>query len=179
MSFLTRGSVSFRQLEEEDLAMIRDWRNDPAVREGFREFRPLNMVNQKRWFASLDERTIMFVITKRGMMDMEGSLAGVWVDIGVCGLTSIDFHNRSAELSAYIGIPQYQEVIHDVIDLLLEFGFKELGLHRIYAEKYECGPDTGMELERHGFKQEGVLRDVVFRHGRYWNSVRTSKLESD
>jgi RimJ/RimL family protein N-acetyltransferase len=162
--FLERNEIGLRPVEESDLPMLQAWRNNPGTREPFREYRPLNMINQKRWFDSLDDRCIMFVI-----------MAGR--PIGVCGLTSIDRHNRNAELSFYIGESVHEGQIHEVIELLLDYAFKEVGLHRVYAEQYEGLPNTGWSLERHGFEQEGILRDVVFKHGRFWNSVIMSMLE--
>lgn len=45
--------VELRQVEESDLPKLRDWSNSPYIRAYTREYRPLNMLNQKRWFESL------------------------------------------------------------------------------------------------------------------------------
>lgn len=44
--------VKLRQIEESDLAKLRDWANSPYIRVYAREYRPLNMLNQKRWLDS-------------------------------------------------------------------------------------------------------------------------------
>jgi len=39
--------IKLRSLEIEDLQKLRDWRNSKSVREATREYRLLNMINQK------------------------------------------------------------------------------------------------------------------------------------
>lgn len=170
--FLESRNVGLRPIEREDLAQMRDWRNDPEVRESFREFRPLNMQNQEKWFESLkDGRNIMFAIEKKPKR------YGAF--IGVCGLCYVDQHNRSAEISYYVGDKRWGgKYDKEIIRLLLKYGFEELGLHRIHSESYVFAADRSIEDEC-GFKREGVRRDVVFRHGRFWNSVTFSILEDE
>lgn len=174
--FIQKGRIGLRPIEEGDLDLLRDWRNDPKVREPFREFRPLNMVNQKRWFDSLDDRTIMFAIW---LNEPRPGWTEYWTPKGVCGLTTIDWHNRSAELSAYIGDPIGESYLPQAIDLLIDYGFDELGLHRIHAERYIGLADPGHELELHGFKHEGIRRQVLWRHGQWWDSEIMSRLEGE
>jgi hypothetical protein len=59
--------VELRQIEESDLPNLRDWRNSPYIRAYTREYRPLNMLNQKRWFESLltDQSKIMFCLKRK------------------------------------------------------------------------------------------------------------------
>jgi RimJ/RimL family protein N-acetyltransferase len=129
------------------------------------------MQNQEKWFESLqDGRNIMFGI--------ETKPKRYATFIGVCGLCYIDQHNRSAEISYYVGNKRYDlKYDKEIIKLLLKYGFEELGLHRIYAECYEFAQERMNEAEKCGFQREGLMRDVVFRHGKFWNSVMLSILE--
>src|SRR6185437_13277040 len=94
--------VHFRALEEEDLPKLRDWRNSKHVKRTTREYRLLNMFNQKLWFESLHKhrppQDIMF-----GIINKKNSL------IGVCGLTYIDWKNRHAEISIYLEGMNWQQ----------------------------------------------------------------------
>ena len=47
--FLQTDKISFRPIEREDLAMLRDWRNDPEIRLRTREKFPLNLLDQEKW----------------------------------------------------------------------------------------------------------------------------------
>lgn len=121
--------VALRALEIDDLPLLRDWRNRPHYRKYFREYRELNLENQKAWFAGSvvnDHRTLMFGIVERGggtdgtpraaapvgahaSVDAEGPERTAAVDatpkalIGVCGLAYINWVHRNADLSIYIG----------------------------------------------------------------------------
>lgn len=167
--FLYSGKIGLRSLEREDLKQAQLWRNDPEVRESFREYRPLSMADQERWFDSLKDKSIMFAI----MIHDEAAPRF----IGVCGLTYIDWHNRSAEMSWYVGVKKYQGHDQEIIQMLLKYGFDELGLHRIFAECYALAEDRRHQLMIAKFEQEGVLKEVVFRHGRYWASTMFAILE--
>ena len=45
--------VHLRALEEEDLKILKNWRNSDFVRVTTREYLFLNMINQKNWFESI------------------------------------------------------------------------------------------------------------------------------
>ena len=58
--------VSLRALEKEDLSILKEWRNTLHVRKSTREYKLLNMINQKNWFESIHQsnppKEIMFGI---------------------------------------------------------------------------------------------------------------------
>jgi len=172
--FLETEKIGLRQLEREDLAQARDWRNQPEIRERTREYAPLNMLNQERWFESLlDRANIMFAIVSR-----ETSPPRL---IGVCGLAHIDRQNRNAEFSYYIGDVESRGRGYGrhVAYLLFEYGFGELGLHRIWGEVYGIAGDI-LEIDKKlGFKVNGTLRETYFCKGKYWNSWIVSVLDSE
>ena len=122
-------SVSLRALEKEDLEILKEWRNSKHVRKSTREYKLLNMINQKNWFESIHQlnppREIMFgILNKRKKL------------IGVTGLTYIDWKNRNSEISIYFSTNNWQtkSEAKEVINLIVEYGFEELNLHRLYVE---------------------------------------------
>ena len=155
---LYKKHTKLRQIEESDLPKLRDWRNSPYVRAGTREFRPLSMVNQVRWLESLagDQNNIMFAIEVTEL-------------VGCCGLTNINFKEGHAEVSIYIGAEKWQGKGYatDTLRLLLEYGFKELRLHRIYAIIFEYNEASIKLFERNGFKLEGRHREARFWDGKF------------
>jgi RimJ/RimL family protein N-acetyltransferase len=122
------------------------------------------MINQKQWFESLNSHNppndLMFGITTK-----DNKL------LGVCGLTYINWKNSSAEASIYIGDSDWQGkgVGKESLIMLLDFGFREVGFHRIWAEIYEFNEASIRLFENVGFKREGLCRDVLWRQGK-WNS---------
>ena len=94
--------VNLRALEKEDLENLRTWRNLEHVRKSTREYRLLNMINQKDWFESIHKnnppKDIMF-----GIINKKNKL------VGVTGLTYIDWKNRTSEISIYLSYPKWQK----------------------------------------------------------------------
>ena len=63
--------------------------------------------------------------------------------------------------------------------MIVDFGFRALGLHRITAA---TGPDNAASravLERLGFTYEGHMRDHVFTNGDWRDSVLYAVLEHE
>lgn len=171
--FLETDRIGLRQLEREDLAQARDWRNDSAIRERTREYAPLNMLNQGRWLESLlNRQNLMFAIVARQPTS---------TFIGVCGLAHVDWQNRSAEFSYYIGDKQARGkgYARHVAYLLFEYGFREIGLHRIWGEIYGIADDILKIDTRLGFTHEATLRETYFCKGRYWDSYIVSMIDRD
>ena len=157
--------INLRALEVEDLKQLRDWRNTEFVRKTCREYRLLSMEHQKRWFDSLLKTppdNIMF-----GVESKNEKL------IGVCGLVWINWKNRNAEVSIYIGEEEWQKkgVATDSLKTLVKYGFETLNLHRIYAVIFEFNEHSIKLFEKCGFKFEGKQREAHYVDGKYWNEL--------
>ena len=157
--------VRLRQIEEADLPKLRDWRNSPGIRAYTREYRPLNLLNQNKWLSSLltDQTNIMFIIEKKG----DGEI------IGCSGLTYLNLKEGHGEVSIYIGEEKWQEkgYASDTLQVLLKYGFWELGLHRIYAIIFEYNEASIKFFEKNGFKFEGRHREARFWDGRFHDEL--------
>jgi RimJ/RimL family protein N-acetyltransferase len=87
--------------------------------------------------------------------------------IGTVELNIRDFHNRCGEIS-YILHPDYwgMGIAKDAARLIMEFGFNQCNLHRIYAT---CDPRniaSAKLLEKVGMTFEGRIRDdLLIRDG--------------
>ena len=165
--------INLRALEVEDLKQLRDWRNADYVRETCREYSLLNMENQKRWFDSLFKKppdNIMF-----GIENKKGEL------IGVCGLTWINWKNRNAEVTIYIGEKEWQGkgAATDSLKTLVKYGFENLNLHRIYAIIFEFNKPSTRLFEKCGFKFEGKHREAHYIKGRYWDELVYGMLKEE
>ena len=167
--------VNLRPLEEEDLKQLRDWRNSEHVRKTTREYKPLNMLNQKQWFESIHlenpPKHIMFGIEKKSSKKL----------VGVTGLTYIDWKNKHAEISIYLSSKNWQKTkeAKDVINTIIGYGFEELNLHRLWVEIFEISKENIQLFEKLKFTKEGILREKLWRKGKWWNSILYSKLSTE
>ena len=98
--------------------------------------------------------------------------------IGAGEINIRDFKNKAGEI-AYIVNPNYwgKGIATEVAALLIEFGFNELKLHRIYAT---CDPrniGSSKVLEKVGMVKEGKIREnLMFKDG-WRDSLLYSVLE--
>lgn len=63
--------------------------------------------------------------------------------------------------------------------LILQFGFEQLGLHRIELRVVEYNQRAIRSYEKCGFVREGLDRDTVFLDGRWHSDVRMAILEAE
>lgn len=168
--------VGLRAIEPEDLDLLVAWRNTPALRRYFREYRELTSRDQKAWYerSTGDPGTLMFAIVDR--------TADKSPLVGATGLCYIDWVRRSAELSLYIGRDELyvdDRLAPDALSVLVAYAFEELALHRLWTEVYSFDDRKARLYERFGFQLDGQHRDAHFSDGRWHDSQFFSLLEGE
>ena len=88
--------------------------------------------------------------------------------IGTCGFTSFNCPHDCAEIG-YVLNPDYQGrgLATEAVRRVLEFGFDELGLHRIEAHFMEGNNASRRLMERVGMTFEGYARESMRIKGRF------------
>lgn len=168
--------VGLRAVEKQDLPFLRDWRNIPEFRKHFREVRELSLTDQEAWFDTLQKtKHINFMFT---IIDIDSQKP-----IGAAGLLYINWIIRSADFSFYIGDEKKyignDGIAKEAAKLLLDYGFNNLNLHKIWMELYEFDSEKlNFFHNEFKFKQDGLLRDNCFEDGKYWNSHIISLINS-
>lgn len=88
-----------------------------------------------------------------------------------------DVYQRNAEIGYWIGEKFWLKGIGTIaVEYMTRYGFDVLKLHRIYAEVFENNIGSMIVLEKNGYKREGVLRDDVYKNGKYLDTIVYSKL---
>ena len=142
--------VGLRAIEESDLSQLLLWRNQPNYRRFFREYRELSQTNQRNWFDSKvlnDKSTEMFSIVDINTGEL----------LGACGLCYIDWINRNADFSIYIGKDDLyidEKYAIEAAQIMMKYGFEELNLHRLWSEIYSFDEAKKVMFDRLGFKLE-------------------------
>lgn len=159
--------VGLAAVEREDLKQLRDWRNIPEYRKHFREYRELSMAHQDKWYDEKvlkDATTIMFSIRRLDDYEL----------LGCCGFVYINWVHRHADLSLYIGWENSyiddKGFAEESCKLLLDYGFKELCLNKVWTEIYEFDDKKKALYDKFDFKQDGLLRQNYFHDGKFWDS---------
>jgi RimJ/RimL family protein N-acetyltransferase len=78
----------------------------------------------------------------------------------------IELPQRRAELGYWVGVPYWgRGFATEAARAMIEFGFRRLSLHRIYAHHFVRNPASGRVMEKAGMQHEGTLRGHFFRWG--------------
>lgn len=166
--------TSLRAIEKDDLAQLLMWRNENEFRRYFREYRELNYEQQLSWFnqkVNNDISTRMFSI-----IDIHGNL------LGAAGLCYIDWINRTADFSIYIGreglyIDKY--FAPDAARTMIKYGFEELGLNRLWSEIYSYDHAKISFFNELGFHLDGRHRQTHWAENAWHDSLIFSLLARD
>ncbi|MCD4670643.1 MAG: GNAT family N-acetyltransferase [Actinomycetia bacterium] len=100
--------------------------------------------------------------------------------IGMMSLIYIDHENKNAEIGYWLGKKYWgNEIMEEAVKLILNFGFKELKLVRIYARVMHPNIASAKLLEKSGFQYEGRMRKTTLRKGKWMDDLRYSILSDE
>lgn len=101
--------------------------------------------------------------------------------VGEVVLNNIDWRNRSANFRIALAGSQFfgQGYGTEATQLILEYGFGQLKLHRIELEVYDFNLRAQHVYEKVGFVREGVRRDVLLWEGVYHSAIVMSILAAE
>ena len=166
---ISNNYVNLRAIERKDLEQLQSWRNNSKFRQYFREYRELSFDNQIQWFEQYvinDRNTLMFGIEDANTNKL----------VGVNGLCYINWVNRTADLSLYIG---WENVYIDEgkngyarnsLKLLLDYAFLTLNLNKVWTEIYDTDIKKIALFEDFGMHLDGQLRENNFSNGIFIDS---------
>jgi UDP-4-amino-4,6-dideoxy-N-acetyl-beta-L-altrosamine N-acetyltransferase len=164
-------SVTLVPFDENHLPLVLKWVNDADLRDAIGTVRPISMTQHRAWYDNLqgDQRRLHLVVLADGQA------------AGMVGLRGIDLVGRCAELWVYIGDSSMrrQGIGKTAVREMLFWAFETLGLHRVFIHVFAYNVAALRFFEAYGFRREGVLREAVFKRGRYWDKHVLSILETE
>ena len=154
-----------RALEKDDLIIRTKWLNNTVFRENlFLKF-PISITETEMWFERIlidKTRKDFIIILKENKKP-----------IGLAGYIGIDWINRKAEPFIAIGDTKMwgKGIGTEVVHSLLNFGFNELGLNRMYGFMLDTNEGAlKMDLKA-GFISEGLLKEDILIHGVFHDRI--------
>jgi RimJ/RimL family protein N-acetyltransferase len=165
--------VSLRPFEWEDAEKYRQWINDPELLSLVDRVLPVTAEEHRRWYETMvgDPCSVVFAID---------ALSGHRF-VGCIWLYDIDYRHRHAEVRIVIGDKEYwgKGIGQEAISILLQFAFKQLNLHKLYAYVLATNVRALGVFEKSGFVREGVLKQERYIDGAYVDVVRLASVRKD
>jgi [ribosomal protein S5]-alanine N-acetyltransferase len=99
--------------------------------------------------------------------------------VGVISLQRIDNVNKSGQIGYWIGKKYWNMgLATESIDLLINYAFRVLRLHKVYANVLATNRACIRVLEKNGLKKEGILRDSIYKYDKFFDVVLYYRLNS-
>lgn len=169
------NKIVLRAIEPEDKDMFLEIINDPETEKmiGGLSF-PVSSMEQEQWIKNQvgNKSTLRCVIAKREKLE-EG--------IGTVILSDIDYRNGIAQVHIKLSPnnARGQGLGSDALMTISKYAFEELRLNTIYADVLSHNEISQKLFSKCGFKKDGVLRQRVFKNGKYVDVYSYSLLKAD
>jgi RimJ/RimL family protein N-acetyltransferase len=174
-SILSGERVRLRGVRDDDLPVLAKWEMDPG-----------RMATQSNWVIPPSEAAARERISgwSANQKDDVGFAIETLDDppalIGNLGLWGV----RPKDRCATLGIALSREHIgrgygSDAMRVIVDYGFREMGLHRIQLSVAPFNPAGIRAYEKAGFVEEGRYRESVLHDGRWYDEVMMSILDHE
>jgi RimJ/RimL family protein N-acetyltransferase len=167
--------VTLRELTEDDAGDIHAYASHPLVVDRVLDDSPPDVqtirVAIRTWLArAVGQQRTQYHLA----VVMNGRL------IGSASLAVVSAEHRRGELG-YVIHPDWwgRGIATEAAELLLELGFRTVGLHRIEATTRPDNTASWRLLERIGMRREGLIRDHMLLRGAWVDSLAYGILETD
>lgn len=127
---------------------------------------------QMKWFAQLEK---------------DGT--GIWwaicspdnkVFYGAGGMNNVNKIHKKAEIGFWLLTEHWGKgIMTEVMPTICNYGFDQLGLHRIEATVETDNVNCKKAINRLNFVHEGTMKDCEFKHGKYISLDIYAKLNTD
>lgn len=175
---MIKGSRIVLKLSRHEDTIIRyGWFNDP-------EFTKLYLGRPTCTNYRQIEQEVMLAmepIVTSGLFELAVHAHDGDLYIGNAFFRKINLLDRSAEFGIFLGNPEYRgkKFGEEIIELMLDYGFQELGLHRIWLTVLAFNHRAIRCFEKCGFRREGVFREAIFSGGIFNDVYLMAILENE
>ncbi|MFW2524738.1 GNAT family N-acetyltransferase [Aliarcobacter butzleri] len=171
---LQKENVVLRRVENKDIEMIRNWRNDPKISQymSFKDYITPEM--QKKWFEKINNDNNYFFI-----INIDGK------DVGLTEIKNIDYTNSIGESGIFIYDDSYLNGIYSylVVYIIFEFAFSALKLNLIKSTVIDNNKRAVRFNKSLGFKQtdeaNGLLRTYYLKKEDFSEAKRLIEIMLD
>ncbi len=101
--------------------------------------------------------------------------------VGATGLHRLtDINRYTVELGYWIGEPYWNKgIASKAVQLIIEYGFKELEINRIFASTLETNLASSRVLEKNNFIFEGISKKSAFKNNKFLDEHRFALVKNE
>jgi RimJ/RimL family protein N-acetyltransferase len=171
--FLAGKGIYLRPVERADSTLFVRWVNDAEITRTLLLHRPMTHEAEEEFLMTVakSDKDVVLGIVARESDQL----------VGITGLHQIEFKDRHACFGILIGEKSQwgKGYCTEATILMVGYAFDTLNLHRVSLHVVEHNVAAIRSYLKVGFQQEGVLRDALFREGRYHNLIAMAILLDD
>jgi UDP-4-amino-4,6-dideoxy-N-acetyl-beta-L-altrosamine N-acetyltransferase len=147
---------SLRQLRQQDLSRVLDWRNSDRIRASVFNDTVISLEEHRAWFKRIQNSSEIVVLIFEHRA----------VPMGIISFTQIDPKNGKALWGFYVGEKDRPSGMGSALGYLgIRYGFEDLRLRKVTSEVL-CSNARSVGLhQKLGFVQEGHFRAAVLKNG--------------
>lgn len=171
---MTSDRIYLRALEPDDYKVSIQWRRDDEIWDmlgGTKYF--VSEAYEKKWVEKtiFDSKDVKLAICVK---ENDKYIGNVY-------MTNIDHAKRSCHSHVLIGDRDYwgQGIAKEAVMMLCDYMFSERNIHRIQAIILESNTQSLKMHQKCGYHIEGLMRESIFKHGKYQNQYLLSLLDTD
>lgn len=169
--------VNLRAIKEEDIKIAVEHNSDPeiACNADFSAPLPQSAENLKEWLEEMRKKSNRYKGFNLAIETKDGKF------IGTCGAFHMDRKNRVAQVGIGIGNKDYLGKGYgtEAMKLLVEFLFDEYNVNKVKLGVFAFNERAIKSYEKCGFKNEAVLREILYRFGKYHDMINMAILRED
>jgi diamine N-acetyltransferase len=167
--------ISLRELSRNDVPILNEWRQIRDLVDSLgTPFRFVNIETDEDWFSN-------YMKQRNHNVRCAICLSETKCMVGVVYLLNIDQVARSAEYGIMIGSQENRGkgIGTEATKLILSHAFEDLNLNRVQLRVNPTNKNAIALYLKCGFREEGRLREVVFKNGRYEDLLVMGILKSE
>lgn len=173
---LIGSKVILRRVEEEDWLYRFQWLSDPEVNKTLSSGLGIPPTKTK-----VKEQMAQYIAEGLTRVDFMILNRENEEPVGFVYLFGIEPWARRAELGIFIGNPSFRGHGYgeQVIRLMLHFAFRRLNLHKVWLTVDDDNQAGKRCYQKAGFREDGRLRDEIYKNGHYVDRILMSILEHE
>lgn len=163
------GIGALRSIADEELELMRSWRNAPSVRENMYTRHSISVEEHLAWWDRTRRREDQHYF----MYELSGA---PW---GIVAFTGIDRTNSNAAWAFYAAPSAVRGTGTRMELLALDYAFSRLGLHKLYCEVLAFNTSVIKLHQKFGFQVEGIFRQQHKRDDAFVDIYRLGLLAEE